>query len=356
MKIPWTFGDAVARVRGSLYAILQIVFASTIAYFIARDVLGHPVPLLAVTVTVSSLGFSRDTRLSRVFSTALAMVFGILVSEAALLLIGQGVWQIALVLLASTVIARFVSENPAFAITMAIQAVLVQMLPEPPGGVFARSIDGTLGALVALAFTALVPRNPIKLARTDAAQLFAIFNGTLRNLVRVLREPNIKLADDTLEQIRSTQELLDRWQTDLQSAQAIAAVSPFYRWARQDVADQISLHRGMDLATRNLRVLTRRVDFLIRDGKSRPALAELLERLCECTDLLAQSVLDFSVSKHAQRELLKLVTRLTPAALSSELTLSESAVLLQLRPLWVDLAMAAGVAGDDARARLPKVD
>lgn len=356
MKVRWTLREAGHRVQDSWYGIIQIVVASTISYFIARDLFGHPVPLLAVTVTVSSLGFTRDTRPTRVLSTAAAMVFGILVSEVALLLLGQGVWQLALVLLVATVAGRFVSESPAFAITVAIQAVLVQLLPEPIGGVFTRVIDGTLGGLVALTFTALVPRNPIKLAKADAREVFAVFNSTMQNLVSVLNKPDIKIADSTLDLIRSTQPLLDRWLLALQSAAAIAAVSPFYRWAKQDVIDQLSLQHGMDLATRNLRVLTRRVDYLVRDGKPRPVLAQTIERLRLASVLLGQSVSDFSVTQHARKELLKCVRYLTPAAQPETLTLSESAVLLQLRPLWVDLAMAAGVPGDDARAQLPAVD
>lgn len=356
MKLGWTLREARHRVRDSLYGILQIVFASTIAYFVARDVFGHPVPLLAVTVTVSSLGFSRDTRPGKVLSTAAAMVCGILVSEVALLTFGQGIWQLALVLLLATLVGRFVSESPAFAVTVAIQAVLVQLLPEPVGGVFSRAIDGTLGGLVALTFTALVPRNPIKLAKADARELFQVFDTTLKNLVSVLNRPDIKTADETLDLIRGTQPLLDRWLVSLQSAEAIANISPFYRWARRDVADQLDLHRGMELATRNLRVLARRVDFLVRDGKPRPALAEALERLRQGSLLLGQSVSDFSVTKHAQRVLRKSVQYLTPKAVSEPLSLSEAAVLLQLRPLWVDLAMAAGLPGDEARAQLPSVD
>jgi len=38
------------------------------------------------------------------------------------------------------------------------------------------------------------------------------------------------------------------------------------------------------------------------------------------------------------------------------LTVSESALLLEIRPLYVDLAVAAGIAADQARSLLPKVD
>jgi uncharacterized membrane protein YgaE (UPF0421/DUF939 family) len=356
MKIEWTLRQAAQRVRESFYSILQIVLASTVSFFIAKELLGHPTPLLAVTVTISSLGFGRDTRPGRVLSTAAAMVFGILVSEVSLLLLGQGFWQLAFVLLVATVAGRFVNENPAFAITVAIQAVLVQLLPEPDGGVFTRAIDGTLGGVIALLFTALVPRNPIRLAQAEARQLFQIFILTLKDLAKVLRSPDQRVVESALDRIRETQPLLESWRESLHSAEGIANVSPFYRWARSDVQDQKALQRGMDLATRNLRVLTRRVDYLIRDGKERPQLAELIEPLTQAVELLEQSVQDFSVAHHARRDLKKVAPKLSPLASSSPLTLSEAAVLLLLRPLWVDLAIAAGLPAEESRALLPKVE
>ena len=50
-------------------AILQIVVATTGAYAFAHYVLGHPAPLLAATVCVSSLGLVRDARPRRVLET-----------------------------------------------------------------------------------------------------------------------------------------------------------------------------------------------------------------------------------------------------------------------------------------------
>ena len=177
---------ALSRVKDSLWQIMQLVLASTIAYLIARYGLGHPVPLLAVTVAISSLGFVRDTRPGRVATTALAMVMGVVLSETMLVLFGPGALQLLVVILLALLLARFISPNPTFALTVAIQAVLVQLLEAPTGGDFARVIDGLIGGLVALAFTALVPRNPIRLARADSRLLFATIKETLAKLREVL--------------------------------------------------------------------------------------------------------------------------------------------------------------------------
>lgn len=347
---------ALARIKDSAWAITQIVLAATTAYLIARYGLGHPVPLLAVTVSISSLGFSRDTRPDRVLTTALAMVFGILISEVLLLSFGSGPVQLFVAIASSLVLARLISANPAFALTVSLQAVLVQLLQEPTGGVFARAIDGLIGGLVALLFTAMLPRNPIKLARNDAAKLFEVFIQTLAVMKSVLAKPDIALADEALEKIRATQPLVDNWRGSLESAAAISRISPFYRWAQKEVRDQSLVLEGMDLATRNLRVVTRRVDFLVRDLKPRPQLAELIEKIITAVRLIESSGDDFSVSQKARKYLTKLLKELDPKRFEPELTLSEAAVLMQFRPLAIDLCHAAGVDARKARELLPKVD
>ena len=348
-------GRALSRVKDSLWQIMQLVLASTIAYLIARYGLGHPVPLLAVTVAISSLGFARDTRPGRVATTALAMVMGVVLSETMLVLFGPGALQLLVVILLALLLARFISPNPTFALTVAIQAVLVQLLEAPTGGDFARVIDGLIGGLVALAFTALVPRNPIRLARADSRLLFATIKETLAKLREVLLTADKATADLALENIRQTQPLVDNWKSSLESAAAIAKVSPFYRWAQKEIADQTVLFRGLDLATRNLRVITRRIDYLLEDQKPRPELASVISKTLIAVDLLEQSLDDFSLRAKAQKYLLKLIKQLDPKSLG-DAGLSDQVVFMQLRPMVVDLAIAAGVEPVTARQLLPYVD
>ena len=52
MNISWTFKSALARVIESIPPAVQIVVAALAAYSFAFYVLGHPNPLLAVTVTI----------------------------------------------------------------------------------------------------------------------------------------------------------------------------------------------------------------------------------------------------------------------------------------------------------------
>lgn len=352
----FSFKGGLGRIRDSLWTIAQIVLAATTAYLIALFGFGHPVPLLAVTVSISSLGFTRDTRPDRVLTTALAMIFGIALSELMLLNFGRGPIQLFVAIGSALLLARLISPNPAFALTVTLQAVLVQIMQEPTGGVFTRALDGVIGGVVALGFTALMPRNPIKLSRSDSRALFTAFKETLTDIRSVLLQPNEALADQALGRIRKTQPVVDNWRGSLESASAISKISPFYRWAAKEIAAQLVVFEGMDLATRNLRVVARRVDYLVKDGKARPALADLVSKVLLAVELIETSADDFSIAQKARKYLTKLIKELDPATFGNGLTISEVSILMQFRPLVVDLCEAAGIDGQSARKLLPQVD
>jgi uncharacterized membrane protein YgaE (UPF0421/DUF939 family) len=354
-KLHWSFKDSYRRAIESLAPILQIVLGATAGYSIAFYGLGHALPLLAVTVTITALGFSRDARPRRVLETAVGMITGIALSEGMLQLFGHGVWQIALTLLVCLLSARFISGSATFALTVGLQAMLVQILPEPDGGVFVRSIDGIVGGITALVITAVIPRDPRGLARIDANKLFDIFLEAVDSLKLATRDVDIQVADETLRKVRRTQPLVDNWRMSLDSAISIARISPFLRKYRDELRGQVRLMRGMDLATRNLRVVVRRIDFLLRDRQPRPYLADLFEQIGDATRVLARSVQEPEVLDDAQEMLVEIIHQLDPKKHGIADQIREASVLLLLRPLLVDLLCASGMSEEDARAELPAV-
>ena len=113
--------------------------------------------------------------------------------------------------------------------------------------------------------------------------------------------------------------------------------------------------RGMDLATRNLRVVVRRVDFLVDDGQARPYLADLFEGIAEGTVLLAEGLEKPEKWLEAQAMFVHIIHQLDPKKFGIADQIREASVLLLLRPLLVDLLCASGMSEDQARAELPKV-
>jgi uncharacterized membrane protein YgaE (UPF0421/DUF939 family) len=334
---------------------VQITIGALLAYSLAHYGFQHVTPLLAVTVCITSLGFSRDARPRRILQTAIGMVVGIAISEISLIYLGSGVLQIALVLLIVLLAARFISVSSAFAVTAAIQAMLVQILPAPDGGVFIRTFDGLIGGVMALIVTALIPRDPRGIARTDANKLFDFFIETLQDLRLALRDTNKSLSNQALKNARATQPLIDNWRMSLDSALSISRISPFLMKHKPELRKQRSLMRAMDLATRNLRVIVRRVNFLLKDDVARPYLADLFEQLAEAVTNLREGLSDPEDLELAQTQLLEIIKQLDPKKFGIADQLREASVLLLLRPLLVDLLCASGMSEDDARNELPEV-
>ncbi len=354
-NVHWTLRGSTQRVVESIPPIVQIVLGATAAFSFAYFVLSHANPIFSVTVTIASLGFTRDARPRRIVETAFGMVVGIALSEMLLAALGQGVAQMALVLLIALLAARFITGSAAFALTVAIQAMLVYIMPAPEGGVFIRSIDGLIGGATALIFTALIPRDPRGLAIKDANKLFAIFLDSLNALKIAVRNVDVKVVDEALIRVRKSQPLVDNWRLSLESAIAIARISPFLRKHRHELLGQVRVMRGMDLATRNLRVVVRRVDFLVDDGVPRPYLADLFEQISDGVALLAKGLEEPGALDQAEVSLKAVMHQLDPKRFGIADQIREASVLLLLRPLLVDLLCASGMTEDEARAELPTI-
>ena len=347
---------AWSRTVGSLPAIVQLVLAVSVSYALTHVVLGHAVPLLAVTVTITSLGLARDARPRQVLETALGVVSGIALSELLLLVLGKGLWQVGVVLLVVLVAGRFASPSTGFTIAAATQSMLVMLLPDPEGGPFVRSVDGSVGGLVALAVTALVPRGVVRTVHRDAQALVAELDAALEALVDALLADDVRRADAAVRRLRGTQPLLDAWGSSLDAARSTARFSPLLRSRAAHLRQVAELHRDLDLAVRNLRVIARRVDTSIGDGRARPELAGALASLRGAVQVLGSSVEglghDGDRRGEARRELTALAARLDPTVLVAGQPVTEQIVVLMLRPLVVDLLMATGLTHEHARALL----
>lgn len=343
------------RAIESFPAALQIVIAAVAAYSIAHFGFGHAAPLIAVTVTITTLGINRDARPRKVIETSIGITVGIALSELLVLVIGKGAWQLAIVLFATLIVTRALSANPAFAIAAAVQSSLVVLLPDPAGGVFTRSLDGLIAGVVALAVTALVPRDPRRAAVRDARVLFSVFKESLDGVVDALSRGDHQTAELALERLRRTQVLVDNWATALDTATAIARISPWIHRQLPELEMQARVLKAADLTARHLRTVTRRVSVITSDAKPRPELAGLIAELASGIALLGQQVDQREFTGASRSVFEDLARRLDPAVLMPEAELRETLIVVLLRPLIVDLLAASGMSADDAKALLPEI-
>jgi uncharacterized membrane protein YgaE (UPF0421/DUF939 family) len=339
------------RVWESLPAIIQIVAAVAAAYSIAHWGLQHAYPVLAVTVTINSLGFSRDARPARVAETVTGILIGVALSDGLSLVIGRGLWQLVVVLLVVFVVGRAVSSNPSFALAAAVPSALVLLLPTPDGGPFGRTFDAAIGGVIALAATALIPRQPGREAARDRRLMLSTLGQALDSLASSLRDADEGAAELALTRLRRTQPLIDAWTASQESAIAISRISPFLRSRLPELQRSDRALAASDLAARHLRSIARRVMFLVRDDVKRPALAGLVGELATAVGLLGGELDDPQLVGAARSLLSDLARRLT----LPNTAVTDASIVLMLRPLTVDLLVGTGLPIDDARALLPPV-
>ena len=343
------------RVVHSLPAIAQILVAVAVAYSIAHWGLGHAVPILAVTLTINALGFSRDARPQRVAESVLGILLGVALSDGLSLLVGKGLWQLLVVLLVVFVVGRAVSTNPAFAVAAAVPSALVVLLPIPAGGPFGRTFDAFIGGVVALVVTALIPRDPTRAARRDGWALFSVLSESIGSIVNSLADADDAAGELALMRLRRTQPLIDNWAASLDSALSISRISPFLRSRLTELRRDSRVQRAADLASRHLRTLARRVEFLVRDGVARPALAGVVHEVETALTLLGRELDDLQLTGQARSLLSDLARWLDPAVVIPDAGLTDAAIVLMLRPLVVDLLVGTGLEPDAARALLPSL-
>lgn len=341
------------RLRGSLPAILQITVTAVAAYAFAGTVLGHDEPLIAAIVAITALGFVRDARPVRVLETVIAMTLGIALAEVLLLGFGAGIPQYAIALALTLAVARLASANAAFAIAAAVQCSLVMLVPAPDGGPFVRTLDAVVGGAFALAATAIIPRDPRRTAMREGRALIEEHVVVLGELAEALRSGRTDAAGRALSRARATQPLVEGWTSSVDSGLAIARVSIIVRRSRFDLERQRVMLAGLDLATRNLRIIARRIEWVLRDGRPRPEVADVHARVSVALGLLADSLRDVSVQPVARQAFAEIARHLDPVSILPDGPVGDRNTITALRPYVVDLLTATGLELDAARALLP---
>ncbi|ALE93532.1 fusaric acid resistance protein [Arthrobacter alpinus] len=349
------------RSYNSLVPALLITLCSVGAYYFSMLVLGHQGPLFAATSAIIALGFSRDPRLRRVLEVGLGCTIGIALGDTLLHWLGAGIWQAALVVFLSVLLARFLDSGAIFTTQLALQSLLVVLLPIPAGGPFTRSIDAIVGGCFALAVTLLVPRDPRRAPKDDVKLMLGELALVLRECASALSYNDSTTAWHALVRARSQQPRIDAMRQGLHGSVEIATLSPLYRRHLQEVEALAKVMERLDYAMRSSRVLARRLTSVINNAAlSDVGTLNLAEAISECASAveeLGAAVADTNprtTLSHARDSLADIAIRLHPSKL--EITRMEGeALVLLFRTLMVDLLEVASMDPADARALLPKL-
>jgi uncharacterized membrane protein YgaE (UPF0421/DUF939 family) len=356
----WRAG--LRRVRVSLPKIVLATVGSVFSYWFAEEVLGHSGPLFAATSALISLNFASTSHVRRTLEVAVGCTLGIAVGDLMIMGLGHGLWQAAVVVFVSLVISRFLDPGVVFSMQFGLQALLVVLLPAPPGGPFTRSLDAVVGGVVALILIALWPRDPRRAPAKDLSRLLRSVSDILRDLGTSVAADDAQRAWHTLVQARGTQGLVDQAARELTEAEELARLLPSARRHRDEVAGLREVSRQADLAVRNVRMTCRRTASLMSYGALDPAaresLSELLDGFSDGVAHLAGSVAETSpasrdrLKARARNTLVNTAATLDPERMAGD-DPQLTGLLMQLRPLAVDLLEAAGVRHEEAVAYLP---
>lgn len=358
--------EGLERVRDGLLQALQLTVAAVGAFAFAEHVLGHHSPIFAATAATVALGFAKGgLRYRRVLEVAIGCTLGIAVAEILVHLLGVGTWQAAVVMLVSILLARFLDNGVLFATQMALQSLLVVVLPPAADGAFARSTDAMVGGLFALVLVYLVPSDPRKQPREHLRTLTTELAQVLRDAGRALSDDDSTAAWHCLARARRTQPEIDAINTALKSSQEIAIAAPAHRRHRSEVEQIAHSTRFLDLAARDSRVLARRLAGLINHVTlARSAVVVLSECLEDMADAVttvgnglavAQPESRESYLRQARNELISVAERLDPESMGVA-TLEGQTLVLLMRPLVVDLLEATNLSHEEAVAHLPPLE
>lgn len=352
---------ARTRARAAWLPVLQCSLAAVLAWVVATDVVGHTRPFFAPIAAIVCLGTARGARLRRSLEMMVGVTVGIAVGDLLIAVIGTGAWQIGLVVLLAMSAAVLLDGGPVITLQAGSSAVLVAtLLPPGQSGGPDRVVDALVGGAVALVVVALLPVDPLRVARRDAGRVLDVVGRAIADVGEGLATGDVELVSEALVEARATQASLDTLRSDLAASTEIARLAPL-RWRnRGRTATLVKAAEHVDNAARNTRVLARRALVAVQDGEVvDPRLPEQLALLAAATRQLAAAsrpVRPGEVAPASTEEVagtLRAVASGLAADLGLTGGLSVRVVTAQLRSLVVDLLRVTGVTLDDALATLP---
>jgi uncharacterized membrane protein YgaE (UPF0421/DUF939 family) len=347
--------DRLWTVRRRWRLLLRLSLATSIAYFIATEILDHRqaffAPIAAIVALISGGGARVRTVLELVFGVAI----GVLVGELLILGIGRGAWQMALVVALAVVVGTLVGLTGLALTQAATSSVLITaVIPFAGTGnpAVTRFLDALVGGLVGLAMVLLIPRNPVRDIDREVQKFLTRLAAVLNRVAGALRDQDADLADRALNDARNLQPLVDSLTETAHNVAEVARISPL-RW-RQRAHVQLYTATVIDLdhAVRDARVLARKTSALLRHHEVVPGdMALAVDALAGAIGIFADDLSERDDFEEARGELVQ-AARMASLALPEAVTMNSASIAAQIRSLAADLLYASGYTRAEIDERL----
>jgi uncharacterized membrane protein YgaE (UPF0421/DUF939 family) len=344
--------ERLSRLRAKSWQIGQCAIAAGLAWFLAREVVGHPRPFFAPIVAVVCLGTSYGQRLRRVAEMTIGVAVGVFLADVLLRLIGTGSWQLSVVVALGMTIALLLNAGALFVTQAAVQGIVVVTLVASPGYSLTRWIDALVGGAVALVAASIVPQAPLRRPREQAARVVRRIAELLRAGARSAEEGDVEQAMQVLADARTTDRLIQELQGAADEGLSVVASSPFRRRHGETLRWVAELVEPLDRAMRNTRVLVRRIAVTAYQREPLPAAYVLLcQDLADVVDEMADVLAQDRMATELRDPLLRVAHGTAEVERVGEL--SAEVVLAQIRSIIVDLLQITGMDVLEATDAIP---
>lgn len=342
----------VARLRSKGWLVGQAALAAGVAWFIARDVLGHQTPFFAPLAAVVCLGTSFGQRWRRVAEVTIGVAVGVFTADMVVLAIGNDWWQLTLIVALAMSIALLLDAGGLFVTQAAVQSIVVAAFVPEPGQAFVRWTDALIGGGVALVAATVVPNAPLRRPRDQAARVLDKVAFLLRGAASAIEEGDVEATMDLLADARSTDVLIGELRVAADEGLSVLRSSPFRVRHRGEVRRMVELVEPLDLALRNTRVIVRRAAVAAYRQEPVPrSYAVLCRELADAVDEICGELRAERIPRSAQPHLLRVAVATSTAERSSGL--SAESILAQLRSVLADLLRITGMDALESTDAIP---
>jgi uncharacterized membrane protein YgaE (UPF0421/DUF939 family) len=337
------------RLRVNGLWVAQAALATSVAWVVAREVLGHPRPVFAPLVALIGVSATLGQRRRYAIEMVIGVALGIAVADALVVAIGDGPVQIAAIVAGAMAAAVALGGGVVLVSEAAASALLVVTIQPPGSGLSgARFLDSLLGGVIALAVTALLPMNPAAVARRAAEPLLAELAGALDEVALALEHGDADLADRAFTRARSLDP--DSLTDTVVSGKELLGLSPFARRARARFGRYELAANQVDATLTSVKALSRASVRGIEQGANIPpavpaAVRELAETVRTLDRYFEHPEEEPPVSEHALRAAARATLVLEETA-----NLPVSVIVGQVRSAAVDLLRSWGLDRQEAES------
>jgi uncharacterized membrane protein YgaE (UPF0421/DUF939 family) len=342
-------GAGWSRARAGFPLALQAGLAAGLAWFIAHDLIGRPVPFFAPVAAVITLASSVGQRARRTVEVVTGVALGIGIGDLIILLIGTGPWQIGLVVVLAVTTAAAIGGGTPLVVQSASSAVLVATLSTTAGLPYTRFFDALIGGLVGLAvMTLLLPLNPLTVVRRAADPALDALAAGLHAIADGLRAGDEDAVKAALDQLRVAEGKFGAFDQAVAAARENVAFAPARWHARGALSQYVDGAAQMSYALRNVRVLARRAITALHDGEVFPGyLPHAVDLLGDSVTLLRQAWAKGADPDAAREQALWAATE-AGRAYAAGVGFSGGVIVAQVRTTVTDLLRATAVDYDEA--------